>query len=232
MKFELEVPLLGEAFLRLFYPSLCAVCSRLLELEEKRLCIECFNRLHPLRLEPSEERIRVTLPATEEGWSLFRYDGLVKELFHKIKFEGRRDLLRVFYPELTQFLTRRTPLASYDWILPIPLDSRRRLEREFNQSGLVAKRIHKFLRGPKLLAWALIRWPSVLPQSLLGREARRINIRRAFHLLRDRAVRGRSVLLVDDIFTTGATLGEVSSLLKSAGAARVGFLTLARTFAH
>ena len=223
----------GEAFLRLFYPGLCASCNRLLELEERGLCTVCLEDLLKFKLEPSEERIRTTVRATSEGWAIFRYEGLVKEVLRKVKFEGRRDLLRAFYPEIAQFLSRRAPLATYDCLLPVPLDSHRRLEREFNQSGLLAKRIHRFLeRSPRLLTRTLIRKHSPLPQSLLGREARRVNVSHAFSIPNGRAVRGRSVLIIDDIFTTGATIEEIARVLRSAGASRVGYLTLARTAAH
>ena len=232
MKLGPEFALYGEAFLRLFYPSACASCARLLELEERGLCVGCLKDLQKFRLQPSEERIRVTLSSGDEGWALFRYEGLAKEILHRVKFEGRRDLLRVFVPEIEQFVRRRTQLETYDCIVPIPLDSRRRLERKFNQSGLLARRIHGFLKNPRLLQGALAKSHSALPQSLLGREARRINVDHAFRVRKHRAIEGRSVLLVDDIFTTGATVDEASKMFKAAGASRVGHVTLARTMAH
>lgn len=233
MRLRRELSWYGEALLRLFYPSRCASCNGLLALEERGLCEVCLGSLRPLKLEPSEEKIRLTFSSESEGWALFRYEGLVKEVLRKVKFEGRRDLLGVFYPEMDRFVSRRTQLASYECILPIPLDPRRHLEREFNQSGLLAKKIHSLLGGtPRLLKRTLARRRSPLPQSLLGREARRSNVDHAFRVLDGRSVRNRSILLVDDIVTTGATLDEVSKMLKAAGASRVGYLTLARTMAN
>ncbi len=229
MKLCNELPLYGEALLRLFYPGLCASCDKLLALEERGLCGGCLQKLSDLKFLPSEEKIRINLLSGNEGWSLFDYEGLVREVLHKIKFEGRRDLLQIFYPEIEAFLARRSHLASYDCILPVPLDFHRRLEREFNQSGLLAHKIHEILGKPRLLKRALGRRRSILPQSLLGREARRINISHAFRVMDPRSIKNQSVLLVDDIFTTGATLGEVSKTLKAAGATQIGYLVLART---
>ena len=229
MKLCDELPHYGEALLRLFYPSLCASCAQLLALEERGLCEGCLKKLSDLKFQPSEEKIRIHLSTGSEGWALFHYEGLVKEVLHKIKFEGRRDLLQIFYREIESFLARRSHLASYDSVLPVPIDFHRRLEREFNQSGLLANKIHEILGKPRLLKRVLARRRSLLPQSLLGREARRINISHAFRMIDQRSVKNQSVLLVDDIFTTGATLGEVAKILKAAGASRVGYLVLART---
>jgi len=230
VEFETILPRYGEAFLRLFFPSSCAGCSQILELEERGLCFTCRGNLKGLRLRPSEERIRVLLAHTDEGWALFRYEGLVKDLFHKIKFERRRDLLRVFHDEIASFLCRRTQSHAYDLIAPIPLDWRRRLDREFNQSGLLAEKVHEIL-GLPLRRGLLFKRRSSPPQSLLGREARRWNLVRAFCVSPFARIQGRSILLIDDIFTTGATVDEAAKTLKAAGATRVGHLALARTYA-
>lgn len=229
------LPRYGEAFLRLFYPSFCATCHELLELKERGLCPACRENLQKLKFFPSEERIRLSLAYSDEGWGLFRYEDSVKEVLHKIKFGRRRDLLRIFVEEMASFLRRRPQLSAYDWIMPIPLDPRRRPERQFNQSGLLAEKIHKILRekkGPRLDQTVLVKRRSTFPQSLLGREGRRLNLDRVFQVPHPRRIQGCSILLVDDIFTTGATFEEAAKTLKLAGAARVGFLALARVLSN
>mgnify|MGYP001607848195 CR=1 FL=1 len=131
---------------------------------------------------------------------------------------------------MNAFLARRPHLASYDCVIAVPLDSRRRLEREFNQSEILAAMARKTLG--KRSAGAVFKKCPTVPQSLLGREARKLNLDRAFRIPHPRQVRGRSVLLVDDIFTTGATLQEAAGALKGAGVSRVGFLVIARTMPH
>lgn len=231
------LPRYGEAFLRLLYPSLCATCHQLLELEEQGLCLPCRQNLQKLRLFPSEERIRLSLAYGDEGWALFRYEDPVKEILHQVKFGRRRDLLQIFGGEIASFLQRRPQVAAYDCIAPIPLDPHRRPERQFNQSGLLAQKIHETLggkrgQGPRLEGKLLVKKHSTFPQSLLGREARRLNLQRVFEVFRPQRIKGRSVLLVDDIFTTGATLEEAAKTLKARGASRVAFLTLARALPH
>lgn len=231
MKLRIAFSRYGEAFLRFLYPSFCATCHELLELEEQGLCLPCRKNLRKLRFLPSEERIRLSLAYGDEGWVLFRYEDSVKEILHKIKFGRRRDLLRIFAEDIVSFLERRPQLASYDCIAPIPLDPRRRRERQFNQSGLLAEKIHETLRkkgGPLLARRALAKRRSTFPQSLLGREGRRLNLHRTFRVPHPGRIRGCSILLIDDIFTTGATFEEAAKTLKAAGVSRVGLFALAR----
>ena len=221
-----------EAFLRLFFPSVCALCDQLLELNERGLCQPCKSNLQKCRLSPSEERIRIPSSSTLEGWALFRYEGSVKDLFHHIKFQKRRDLVNLFDEDLSDFLKhRQIELSSYDYLIPIPLDRRRQVEREYNQSSLLAEKIAKII-GFKFEPRGLIKKRSTSSQSLLGREARRINLSGVFKVAHPERLQGRAVLLVDDIFTTGATIEEARRTLKAAGAQRIGYLTLARTLSH
>ena len=223
------LPRYQKALLRLFYPSLCALCTLLLELEEEGLCRNCFESLRRFRLLPSEERIRIPLTHAKEAWTLFRYEEGIKEILHKIKFGKRRDLLHLFTEEIRLFCERRRHLAEYDSLAVIPLDPWRRIEREFNPSGLLAEKVQEILNLP-LEKKALVKRRSTFSQTKLGREARKLNLEGVFRAPDPWRIRGKSMLVVDDIFTTGATLEEAGKTLRAAGASRVGFLTLARTF--
>jgi len=231
VEFQTVLPRYREAFLRLFYPSQCSSCNTLLEIEERGLCLPCLRKLQKLRLFPSEERIRINLSHGDEGWAIFRYQDAIKEIFHQIKFHRRRDLLRLFSEEVSAFFARRPHLAEVDCVLPIPLDARRRLEREFNQSGIIAAGIRKILRK-KIEERTLLKTRTTLPQSLLGRADRRLNLDHVFRVSRPAQIRGKSILLVDDIFTTGSTLEQAAKTLKAAGASRVTYFVLARTLAN
>ncbi len=227
MAFLGTLPLYGEAFLRLLFPSLCAACDNLLELKERGLCSPCKAGLDHCRFQAHEEKIRTSLPHTDEGWSLFRYEERVKDLFHQIKFKRRRDLLHLFNEPLHHFLAGHSELERLDGVIPVPLDAGRRLEREFNQSGLLADKISK-ITGVTVRRNVLLKRRSTPAQSLLGREGREINLKGAFRVSNPHRIRGRWVLLVDDIFTTGATVEEAARTLREAGAARVSYLALAR----
>lgn len=220
-----------ESLLRLFYPAFCAGCEVLLELQERGLCEICQGRLKQSRFRPSEERIRVSLVYGDEGWALFRYEDLVKEIFHKIKFERRRGLLQIFHSELVDFLRRRPRFSHYDLLIPIPMDPMRRIEREFNQASVLAQNIGRILPKIRLGTRILLKKSSTPPQSFKGRRGRWINLNEVFRVHQAARIQGKKILLVDDIFTTGATLEEGAKTLKAAGAKQVGFFVLARTLA-
>lgn len=218
----------AEAFLRLIYPATCGVCERLLELEEEGICGVCKSQLEGLRFSLEEAVLPGRFRALDEGWSLYPYASPAKEILAGIKFLKKRWLVRVFREALASLLAAVTSQASYDMLVPIPMDRAKLYEREFNQSELIAGLAAK-QSGISLARKTLRKRRSSFPQSQLSREEREVNLRGAFQVWASERIRGRYVLLVDDIFTTGATAEEAARTLKDAGAKRVDLLTLART---
>jgi ComF family protein len=112
-------------------------------------------------------------------------------------------------------------------IVPVPLHPRRLRWRGFNQSVLLARQIGRAYNLP-LDCFTLYRKMDTPPQTQLPEEERRKNMRGAFALSRKTAVKGKCLLLVDDVYTSGATVNECSRVLKQGGAREVFVLTLAR----
>jgi ComF family protein len=138
--------------------------------------------------------------------------------------------------ELAGLIARRTPaeyLAGAELLLPVPLHPWRLLRRGFNQACVLFRPLAR-RHGRELAAGLLRRRRHTRPQVGLDAAARRENVAGAFDLARGTAarVRGRQVLLVDDVFTTGATAAECARVLKEAGAAWVGVFTLVRARGH
>ena len=155
-----------------------------------------------------------------------RYEGALREAIHRFKFERERVLGR----RLGRWLARTLPgeTAEMDLVVPIPLHPRRVRERGFNQS--------EFLSEAIALSGGLVHGPRVLrkiapthSQTGLGRRDRRRNLAGTFALAPGVSVRGRRVLLVDDIYTTGCTVEEAARILRRVGARTVRVVTLART---
>ena len=112
-------------------------------------------------------------------------------------------------------------------VLPVPLHPKRLRERDFNQSLILAKEISKAVGIPLIIDnLQRIRWTR--PQIELKGEERLINVKGAFALKNHKAIEGKSILLIDDVYTTGATVRECSKILKKAGVEKVYVLTLAR----
>ena len=112
-------------------------------------------------------------------------------------------------------------------IVPVPLHRRRLRERGFNQSLLLAKHVANRL-NTELDFLSLRRVRYTLPQTGLGKEERRKNVKKAFQLKDPKIVKGRTVLLIDDVATTGNTLNECARILKRSGSREVLCLVLAR----
>jgi ComF family protein len=123
------------------------------------------------------------------------------------------------------------PLAAYDVIMPVPLHVKRLRWRGFNQAQLLA---HALARTGRVAidALSLQRVRPTLPQVRLNEAERRRNVARAFGVARPERVRSRHILLIDDVYTTGATVEECSQALFKAGAAGVDVLVLARAVLH
>ena len=161
------------------------------------------------------------------------YGGLedpLQAIIHQFKYGSHpslaRPLARLIHTLWVQGCRDRAP----DMIVPVPLHKTRRKERGFNQALLLARHLSRWTQVP-LMERVLVRHRSTAAQAGLSRGQRRRNIRGAFRVEDRAAVRKRAVLLVDDVFTTGATLNECARMLRKQGAHRVDVLTIARVVA-
>jgi ComF family protein len=153
--------------------------------------------------------------------SAWAYDFPADRLVHALKFRGRLQLAPWFARELASRL-ERIP----DLIVPVPLHRSRLAQRGFNQAWEIARRLSA-LTGAPVLQSGVERTRPTASQALLPPGERRRNMRGAFECRI--ALRADSVVVVDDVMTTGATLDELARTLKRAGAAQVTNLVVART---
>lgn len=224
-------------------PAPCKLCSHPLEnFSTIPVCPRCLHSVLPIEPEfacagcrtpflnasPLDENGLCLLCATginrfEGAHAYGVYDGELRALIHLFKYQRVESLAQ----PLGRLLLRALPLdAAYDAIVPVPLHWRRRFSRGFNQAHLLARVLSKSL-GVHIRA-ALRRSRSTPAQSSLTGIARRRNVRGAFQSRSSVNLAGASVLLVDDVFTTGATANACAKELKAAGARRVTVATVAR----
>jgi len=156
--------------------------------------------------------------------SPYRYEGVLEQLIRLYKYRRRATMARPLGDLALVWMDR---LPTVDLVMPVPLHPSRLREREFNQALLLANRIARRLDLP-LSYEHLLRVRETRPQTELDRTERAANVRRAFAVRRPAFLEGRRVLLVDDVFTTGATVNECAKSLRRAGVASVWVLTLAR----
>jgi ComF family protein len=158
---------------------------------------------------------------------VYRDDALSSRLVLRWKYDGDH----VIGASLAALLAehRTAHVECYDAIVPVPLHAARLARRGFNQAAVLARAIAR--PGERLATDALQRAARRASQASLGRVAREQNVRDAFRVRAHAGLTGRSVLLVDDVVTTGATVRACSAALLDAGAARVDVWSLARTAA-
>jgi ComF family protein len=151
------------------------------------------------------------------------YEGLLREWIHLYKYGRIKTLSRPLGDLLARAVPRDEP---FDAIVPVPLHWRRRWQRGFNQSDLLARGLSRRLGVP--LIQALRRTRATGVQAGLSNTGRRRNVSAAFRCTHPRRVDGRRILLIDDVMTTGSTAAACALALKRAGAGRVTLLTVAR----
>lgn len=160
------------------------------------------------------------------SWSVF--EGSIRQALHSLKYHRNLGLGDALAQHLAEYVS--TLGWPVELIIPIPLGKKRMKERGYNQAGLVASPL-AFYQKWRYIPGALIRIRETRTQVGLTVAERKENVRGAFQA-RERFVRGKNILLMDDVATTGATLAEGAAALMNAGAKSVYGLTLARALVH
>jgi ComF family protein len=164
------------------------------------------------------------------------YRGVLRRVILQLKFRRRERLARKLGALLAEVWQKHQAIHPAENLLlvPVPLHSSRERERGFNQSWLLAQALLRSLpavapaKRPRLERRVLLRTRATTAQTGLSLSARRENVRGGFQVRRPDRVRGRNIVLVDDVMTTGATLSACAAALKAAGAAHVSALAVAR----
>lgn len=155
-----------------------------------------------------------------------RAEDIVRDSIHRFKYNGEL----YFSPHLADWLVgtarRWIDWQNVDAIVPVPLHPRKKREREFNQAEILAEALSRALGVPAVTT-ELRRVKDTVTQTALDAEARAVNLRDAF-AARPGAFSGKRIVLVDDVFTTGATMDSCAKVLRVAGAQRVTALAVAR----
>jgi ComF family protein len=151
----------------------------------------------------------------------------LKEVIHQFKYRSHQSLAKPLAHLLLSVYRSNQENLSSDMMIPVPLHRSRERERGFNQALELSRKLSRFIRTP-VVSGLLVRSRPTKVQAGLSRRERRLNLAGAFRLSRSGVVEDKRVLLVDDVFTTGATLNECAKILKRNGAQRVNVLTVAR----
>jgi ComF family protein len=207
-----------DLFGSLLAPARCAACDARVGVGAA-FCAACATEVLRAPAGPHE---------TGSPVAAFLYGGAVATAIARMKYGARPDLARPLGDLLWRALEPCAEALRGVVVVPVPLHPTRLAERGFNQAALLAHRIARHLGAP-VAARALVRERDTVRQVVLDRDARLVNVANAFRVRAKAPLRGRAVLLLDDVCTTGATLRACADALRAGGAASVRTAVVART---
>src|SRR4030042_6794048 len=221
-----------EAALNLFFPKFCLSCQK----EGNYLCQDCFSTLDILEYQyclckkaqrlTEGDKCRFCCHKKLNGlyFATDYQNQLLKKLIHQFKYEPYVKELAEPLASLiiTHFkLSSKIPQFNQGWILmPIPLSVKREKKRGFNQAKEISKELSRKINLP-LVNDTLFKTKETLPQVELEEKSRMENPQGAFAVKNKEYIKDKKILLVDDVYTTGATMEEAARVLKNAGAKEV-----------
>ena len=206
--------------LDLIYPPKCTFCGKLLQKDETDLCGQCRRTL------PEVNGAIKRGENFRQCWSVYYYEDFVVDSIHRFKFSGMQQYAQVYGRLIAMMLLRNK--VSFDILTWVPISKNRRRKRGYEQAYLIAKTVAQELGRDCVPTLKKVR--DNPPQSVQKSAAnRRGNVLNAYQAVHPERFSGKRVLLIDDIITTGATLGECSKTLRMAGAEQVECATLAVT---
>ncbi len=203
-----------DSLLNLLYPPRCAFCHRLLRSEEKEICRICAERL-PYT---GESSVREKLPHIDRCVAPFYYEKHVRDSLLRFKFERLTGYAGIYAQFMVKCIDENA--ISCDIITWVSVSGKRKRERGYDQAELLAKAVAKQLDKPCVYTLNKIRHTP--RQSRIKSDTKRKeNVKGAYRCISPELICGKSVLLIDDIVTSGSTLAECARVLKEAGAAAV-----------
>ncbi len=227
------------------FPPNCLLCKKLFFSSQKiELCENCINNFNFFNNSPKCRKCGIVFnsPVTtdhlcsrcfkekiffDKARAIGVFDGALRKAVHLLKYSPRPRIAASLGRLMAQQGKEIMDIKGYDWIIPVPLHEIRLRQRGFNQALLLARQVGKTW-GVPVKAEYLKRALQTETQTTMLRQSRYRNVRNAFNCTAEYGGE-KNILIIDDVFTTGATVNECARVLKKHGAKRVEVLTLART---
>ncbi len=226
-----------QTFIGLFFPKICLSCDERLLDNEQFLCSNCFKSLVFLKdicpicgAPKTEEKCRVCQTNEfffDKARSVFMFNKVVQNLIHEFKY-NEMTMIAKFLGKLSQeYIEKSKPFDHIDYVVPVPLHKVKKRSRGFNQSEYITRQIARNMNW-KHLPRLIKRKRFTETQTKLNKEQRRKNVSFAFKINPKYDIKGKNILLVDDVFTTGATVNSITAVLKEKQVNKVYVFTIGR----
>ncbi|NLG92690.1 MAG: ComF family protein [Clostridiales bacterium] len=211
------------ALLNMIFPPRCAFCGEVI-LSGEKACGKCAKEIKMLNLTK-----RMVLPNSGKTVfcvSPFAYENKIRVSLIQFKFYGRRDFADVYAETIAALVQRQFSGIPFDFLTCVPISSKRKQARGYNQSELLARAISKCVFLPYYEC--LIKIKENREQHKLTENERRTNVLGVYQAINKEKIAGKKILLIDDIVTTGATLSECAETLYQGGAEFVACAAVAQ----
>lgn len=234
-----------DKILNIFFPPVCGICGKL---SYDWICIKCFKSIEDkvkaniikISSYQKEENIETKQEIKDkenefnknnvyisEIMYLFKYEGKIREMIIDYKFNEKSYIYITFVKILLKSKKMLENIENYDTIIPVPISGKRYKKRGYNQSYLLAKEICKYA-NLNLESNCLYKIKNNVEQSSLNGFDRQENIKGAYGLRNMQILNNKKILLLDDVYTTGATVNECAKILSRANPSKIGVFTVAK----
>lgn len=232
-----------ECIINIMYPKKCVICNEIIEYKNSKdyVCLKCRENIpfisgnickkcgKPIDYGEICSRCMETAFAFDFGFSPFEYEIVRKSIF-RLKYKGVKKDGKAMGELMSLFVREKynDVIKNIDIIVPVPIHEKKLKKREFNQADIIGKRIAQnfnIVYKDDLIK----RIRNTVPQNSLEHKERKENIKDAFVITDKEFIKDKSIMIVDDIFTTGSTINECSRLLIMNGAKNVVFYTFSIT---
>ena len=203
--------------------SVCVPCRKKLPYIKEPKCKKCGKEIEKPELEYCKDCMRYS-HSFDKGMAVFTYNDVMRRSIVMFKYHNRREYAKFYAEEMYEHCRHFIKSAKPDVIIPIPVHRLKKRQRGFNQAELVAKELGKLLKIPVDTDY-LIRIEKTTPQKELNRQKRKENLKKAFAVKKGEKAY-QKVLVIDDIYTTGATIDAISEILRENQSKNVFFLSI------
>jgi ComF family protein len=222
----------ANALAQLFFPIHCAACGNALTGQEEILCLKCalglpFTRSWQNGYNPAAEKFlgRIDIVAAH-SFLYFTKEGIVQHLIHQLKYGDRQDIAEYLGKMLALQLENAGCFENIDFLIPVPLHPRKKRQRGYNQSLKICKGMEQVIHIP-VLQHCLVKIKHTSSQTHKTTAERIENVKDAFAVRDSKIIKGKNILLVDDVLTTGSTLESCTLTLLKAAEVTISIATLA-----
>lgn len=211
-----------EKILDLIFPPVCGICNKEIN---TYLCGKCEKEINKITC-VGENKYKDKYFSTH--MYLFKYEGIIRNKIISYKFNDKPYLYKTFCEIFVKNKKVCEFLKKYDIIISVPMYKKKKNQRGYNQSELIAKETAKKVENIEYRNDILIKIRNTAKQSSLNKEQRKENLKNAYVVNNNEYILNKNILIFDDIYTTGSTANECAKTLIEAGAKDVGILTIAR----